>query len=341
MQHTLMFYLTYRPQTIDAVDNSKVRDVIKKYLAAKSIPHAWLFTGHKGMGKTSVARILAKELCKTGDAQKDAIIVADIENGTSADVQEINGADNTGIDDVRKLIENISYAPMVAKFRMYIIDEVHMLSTSAFNGLLKILEEPPEHAIFILATTSLDKIPSTIQSRCVKVDFGTAAPSDVVAMIDRIATAEKLTIADETKDLIAAHCDRSFRDATKILEELVTQNALAPEEARRYLGLRTKGDVLVHIAKKDAIACISWLQEYAAGGGDVKLQIEELIRKVHALILMSHGIAADYPVDPQPMTIAELTKLQRLLHEAYTVSRQSPVPSAALQIAFIEYCHSK
>lgn len=335
-----MFYLKYRPRTIDEVDNTRVRDVIKNYLKQKDTPHAWLFVGHKGMGKTSIARILARELCKTGDSKKDEIILADIENGSSPDVQEINGADNTGIDDVRKLIENISFAPMIAKYRMYIIDEVHMLSVSAFNGLLKILEEPPSHAIFILATTSIDKIPSTIQSRCVKVEFGTAKVEDVISMIDRIAKGEGLTVTSGTKQLVAKNCDRSFRDATKILEELVTQNALDETSAAKYLGIRTKDDILAFLEKKDATSAISWLQEFATGGGDVKLLIEETIRKIHALILTHHKVESDYPVGIHSFTLSELARMQKLLHEAYSVSRSSPVPSSALQLAVIEYCQS-
>lgn len=333
-----MFYLTYRPKTIQEIDNSKVREVIGKYLAVKEIPHAWLFTGHKGMGKTSVARILAKELCKTGDASLDARIVTDIENGVSPDVQEINGADNTGIDDVRKLIENISYTPMMAKYRMYIIDEVHMLSTSAFNGLLKILEEPPSHAIFVLATTAIDKIPPTIQSRCVRVDFGTAKPDDVVKMLGRIEKGEGLSIPAETKVLIANNCDRSFRDATKIVEELVAQDALSPEAAQTYLGIRAKDKLLTYLEKKNAQEAIVWLQEYTLAGGDPKLLIEETIRRLHAIMLKLNGVDPDYPVENISFTAVQVSKLLKLFHDAYNVSRVSPVPQSAIQIAIIEYC---
>lgn len=336
-----MYYLKYRPKNIDEVDNSKVRDLIKNFLKKKDPPHAWLFVGHKGMGKTSIARILAQELCKTGDPAKDDLILADIQNSTSSDIQEINGADNTGIDDVRKLIENVAFAPMVAKYRMYIIDEVHMLSTSAFNGLLKILEEPPSHAIFILATTSIDKVPSTVQSRCVKVEFGTANLEDLSRMIDRIAKGEGLTIPEETKQLIMLNCDRSFRDATKIVEELVAQNALDEESAQKYLGIRMKDDLIKFLEKKDPVASIAWLQEFSTGGGDVKLLIEDSIRKVHALILKFHSVAVDFPVGEHKFSIVELAKLQKLLHEAYIVSKSSPVESSALQLAIIEYCQAK
>ena len=333
-----MFYLTYRPKTIQELDNSKVREVIGRYLTTKDTPHAWLFTGHKGMGKTSVARILAKELCKTGDKTLDEHIVNDIENGNSPDVQEINGADNTGIDDVRKLIENITYTPIMAKYRMYIIDEVHMLSTSAFNGLLKILEEPPSHAIFILATTAIDKIPPTIQSRCVRVDLGTAKLEDVIAMLDRIEKGEKLTIPQETKQLIANNCDRSFRDATKILEELVAQQALSPEAAQKYLGIRAKDKLLSYLEGKKAQEAIVWLQEYTLAGGDPKLLIEDTIRRLHAIMLKLNGVEPDYPVENLTLTPVQVSKLLKLFHEAYTVSRVSPVPQTAIQIAVIEYC---
>lgn len=335
-----MLYLTYRPKKLEEVDNVKVKTVIGNYLSQKDIPHAWLFTGHKGMGKTSVARILAKELCKVPDKELSNRIAQDIDNGVSPDVQEINGADNTGIDDVRKLIENIAFTPMMAKYRMYIIDEVHMLSTSAFNGLLKILEEPPQHAIFVLATTSLDKIPATIQSRCVRVDFGTAKPEDVVVMLTRIEKGEGIVIPEETKTLIAHNCDRSFRDATKILEELITQNALSPKKAEEYLGIRAKDSLLRYLEQKDAMQAIEWLFAFTSAGGDPKLLIEETIRRLHALILKASGVDPDYPVDTYTFGNKELVQLLRLFHEAYNVSRTSPVPASAIQIAIIDYCQT-
>lgn len=332
-----MLYHTYRPLTVDQIDNVKVRDVIKNYLLAKSFPHAWLFTGHKGMGKTSVARILARELNKTGNAAKDAQINHDIEVGSSPDVQEINGADNTGIDDIRMLIENISYAPMVGKYRMYIIDEVHMLSTSAFNGLLKILEEPPAHAIFILATTAIDKIPATIQSRCVRVDFGTASSADVVAMLTRIEKGEKITIPSAVKSLIASNCDRSFRDATKLLEELITQNALTLDKAQAYLGTRSQESLLNHLTQPDVKKTISWLYEYANAGGDMKLLIEDTLHKLHGLLLREHGVVPDITLPDVKLDKSQIVRLLKLFHEAYVTSRSSPIPQVAVQIAVIEY----
>lgn len=336
-----MLYLTYRPQTVAQIDNTKVREIITNYLKSKEVPHAWLFTGHKGMGKTSVARILARELNKTGDAQKDQEIGQDIEMGTSSDVMEINGADNTGIDDVRTLIENIQYAPMVGKYRMYIIDEVHMLSTSAFNGLLKILEEPPAHAIFILATTALDKIPATIQSRCVRVDFGTASAADVTRMIERIAVGEKLQIPPEVIQLIATHCDRSFRDATKILQELIAQDSLTLAKAENYLGTRTKDSLITQLAQSDVKKVIAWTHTFASEGGDMKQLIEDTLSKIHGLLLLAHGVDPDTDLPDVSFTTNQLVKLLKLFHDAYATVRISPIPQVAVQIAVIEYYQSQ
>lgn len=335
-----MLYLTYRPQTVAQIDNTKVREIIANYLKSSEIPHAWLFTGHKGMGKTSVARILARELNRTGDAKKDLEIGQDIESSTSPDVVEINGADNTGIDDVRTLIENIQYAPMTGKYRMYIIDEVHMLSTSAFNGLLKILEEPPSHAIFILATTALDKIPATIQSRCVRVDFGSATAADVTRMIERIAVGEKLQIPSEVIQLIATHCDRSFRDATKILQELIAQDALTLVKAEAYLGTRTKDSLVAQLAQSDVKKVIAWTHAFASEGGDMKQLIEDTLQKVHGLLLKAHGVDPDTDLPDVVFTSAQLVKLLKLFHEAYATVRISPIPQVAVQIAIIEYFNS-
>ena len=216
-----------------------------------------------------------------------------------------------------------------------------MLSTSAFNGLLKILEEPPAHAIFVLATTAIDKIPATIQSRCVRVDFGTAIAKDVISMLTRIEKGEKgLQIPDKTKVLIANNCDRSFRDATKILEELIAQESLDPDKAQLYLGVRAKDNLLSFLNEKKATIAIQWLQEYTIAGGDPKLLIEETIRRLHAIMLKLHEVEPDYPVDKYSFSIGQVVKLLRLFHEAYNVSRLSPVPASAIQIAIIEYCQS-
>jgi DNA polymerase-3 subunit gamma/tau len=220
---------------------------------------------------------------------------------------------------------------------MYIIDEVHMLSTSAFNGLLKILEEPPAHAIFILATTALDKIPATIQSRCVRVDFGTAAVEDVKRMIQRICAHEKITLDPEVMSLIATHCDRSFRDATKILEELILQKALTLTDAQKYLGTRAKDTLLVQLLAQDANNAITWSYQYASEGGDMKLLIEDTLRQIHALLLQTYGIEPDIMPPVVSFTRPQLVKLLRVFHDAYVLVRVSPIPQSAVQIAIMEY----
>src|SRR5665213_65939 len=173
----MVFYLKYRPQKIKDLDSQEVRERLLKILASDNLPHAFLLTGPKGLGKTSAARIVAKSVnCtnrKKGEAEPCGKCEAclSITNGTNMDVIEIDGASNRGIDEMRDLREKIRLAPLSSKKKVYIIDEVHMLTTEAFNALLKTLEEPPAHAIFILCTTEPQKVPATIVSRCLHVSF--------------------------------------------------------------------------------------------------------------------------------------------------------------------------
>ena len=231
----MVFYRKYRPQTIEELDSFDVRDTLYAVLGHKDIAHAFLFTGPKGLGKTSAARIVAKVVnceknskLKTQNLEtKDQIEPCNkcdqcisITNGTNIDVLEIDGASNRGIDEIRDLREKVRLSAARAAKKVYIIDEVHMLTTEAFNALLKTLEEPPPHVIFILCTTEPHKIPQTIVSRCMHVSFKKAGVEELVRSFKRIAKKEKLDIDDEALSLVSTLSDGSFRDGAKILEEM-------------------------------------------------------------------------------------------------------------------------
>src|SRR3984957_8449045 len=227
----MVFYRKYRPQKIDYLDSAAVRDTLHAVLQ-NDVSHAFLFTGPKGLGKTSTARIVAKvvncERRKKGEVEpcNECDQCVSITNGTNVDVLEIDAASNRGIDEIRELKEKIRLAPVAAKRKVYIIDEVHMLTTEAFNALLKTLEEPPSHAMFILCTTEAHKVPETIVSRCFQIMFKPATEEELVRSFKRIVEGEKLKIDDEVLKYIAGLADRGFRDGVKMLEEvyLLSQN---------------------------------------------------------------------------------------------------------------------
>lgn len=214
---------------------SEVRNTLEKILASKKIPHAFLFTGPRGTGKTSSARILAKAVnCehKNGiEPCNECEMCREITAGTAVDVVEIDAASNRGIDEIRDLREKIRLAPMKAKNKVYIIDEVHMLTTEAANALLKTLEEPPERTMFILCTTEADKIPETVVSRCTRVVFKKPTLEEGIKSLERVVEGEKLKADKKALEMIAKAARGSFRDGTKILEQVVINSGEITEEA--------------------------------------------------------------------------------------------------------------
>src|ERR1700722_6921705 len=204
----MVFYRKYRPQKIDYLDSAAVRDTLHAVLQ-NDVSHAFLFTGPKGLGKTSTARIVAKvvncERRKKGEVEpcNECDQCVSITNGTNVDVLEIDAASNRGIDEIRELKEKIRLAPVAAKRKVYIIDEVHMLTTEAFNALLKTLEEPPEHAMFILCTTEAHKVPETIISRCFQVQFKPAKDKEIARSLTRIIEGEEINIEKDVLRVIS------------------------------------------------------------------------------------------------------------------------------------------
>ncbi len=324
-----MFYLKYRPQTLDEIDNSNVRDIIRQILNAQQAPHAFLFVGQKGTGKTSVARIVARALNNLADAD------------ISPDVVEMDAASNRGIEEVKALIKEASYLPMTGKYRIFIIDEAHMITTEAYNALLKTLEEPPSTAVFILATTNIEKVPKTIISRCSVVNFGKAKHEDVVAMLQRIARAEKIDAASELYELIARHADGSFRDAAKLFEDLGIQKKLTLADAKEYLGIVGTKNLIEVLETSTLPQALAWLQRFSQEGGSAKHLIETTLHDLHTIMLNQHGVKTTTTPISTTMTTPNVLRLIKYLTEAYRTIPFSPIESLTLEIAIAEFYNDR
>ncbi|MBA5871182.1 MAG: DNA polymerase III subunit gamma/tau, partial [Nitrospira sp. CR2.1] len=216
----------YRPGTFDdVIGQSHVVQTLMNAIASKRIAHAFLFSGTRGVGKTTVARILAKALnCEQGPTGSPCNTCAncqEITQGTSVDVVEIDGASNTSVDDVREIRENVKFTPFRGQYRVYIIDEVHMLSNSAFNALLKTLEEPPAHVVFIFATTEIHKIPATILSRCQHYNFRRISKAEIVRRLRHVADQDGLAIEDRSLLALSRASEGSMRDGLSLLDQVI------------------------------------------------------------------------------------------------------------------------
>lgn len=356
----MVFYRKYRPQKIDDLDSSSIRDMLYSVLQ-KDIPHAFLFTGPKGLGKTSTARIVAKVVnCTTPKKERGRGIepcntceeCVSITNGTNIDILEIDAASNRGIDEMRDLKEKIRLAPVAAKKKVYIIDEVHMLTTEAFNALLKTLEEPPAHAMFILCTTEVHKVPETIMSRCFQIMFKPATEDELVRSFKRIVTGEsiKLEKGNEDKILryIARISDRGFRDGVKILEEInliaKDQEITIPLIEETYkttkIGIYVTS-LLEHVEKekKDTKKALAVIQQVVNDGIDMKYFLTAVIERLHKELLITMEIVED--TSDLSFSVDELKRLIELFTKAYGEMKNAVLLQMPLELAVIEWNESK
>jgi DNA polymerase-3 subunit gamma/tau len=313
----LSWYRKYRPQTFDdVVGQPHIQQTLRNAVADGSVAHAYLFTGPRGTGKTTTARILAKALnCEQGptadpdDTCEQCRAIAD---GTHPDVQELDAASRTGVEDVREqIIGRLNYAPARGRWKVYIIDEVHMLSTSAFNALLKSLEEPPERTVFILCTTHPHKVPETIHSRCQRFDFRRLSVEDIVGRLRAISEAESVDVPDGALTLIAKHALGGMRDAITTLEQLASfgGGTIRLEDVEGLLG-EVDADVLFEAASlvldRDVAGAFRFVARMAEAGIDMAEFVKGLVRHFRDLFVLA-AVGGDVAVDT---TSEDLGRLQ-------------------------------
>ncbi len=328
-------YRKYRPQTFDdVVGQLAVTQTLKTQVQSGKLSHAYLFTGSRGTGKTSSAKILAKAVnCENpqdGNPCNCCSACRTIDSGSCMDVLEIDAASNNGVDNVRDLRDDAVYTPSQVKMRVYIIDEVHMLSLSAFNALLKIIEEPPEHLLFILATTELHKVPATILSRCQRFSFRRISQDDIAARLQYVAYQESIDMDDSAAKIIARLADGGMRDALSLLDQCASASTgeLNAEQVYSCLGIAgifQTGKLMDAIAKHDTGTALSLMNQLYAEGKDMSALLDELacltrdfmVLKTVAgdSIAMLSGVASDSEVKAlsAQFSSGELTRMLQLI----------------------------
>ncbi|HBO97480.1 MAG TPA: DNA polymerase III subunit gamma/tau [Candidatus Omnitrophica bacterium] len=353
----------HRPQTFDEVTGQEhITDLLKKAIQSSRIHHAYLFCGPRGIGKTSCARILAKSLnCEKGPTFKpcgECVACQEITRGSSMDVLEIDGASNRGIDEIRTLRENVKFAPSSGKYKIYIVDEVHMLTAEAFNALLKTLEEPPAHVKFIFATTAPQKVPATIISRCQRFDFKRIPVETIVATMARISKKEKLKIDQDALYTIAKAAQGSLRDALSILDQLsaLSDEGIKSADVFSMLGMvetQFLFDLTGALARKNCSLALEVLERIIDQGKDIKQLNKDLIEHFRNLMVIKIGGKAlgkliDYPAAVKDMyldqcaqfTLKDILKAIDILIETQDIAGITESARMPLEVAFAKLTYT-
>ena len=354
-----VLYRKYRPAAFeDVVGQEHVTDTLRNELKLGRVHHAYLFTGSRGTGKTTCAKILAKAVncldLQNCDPCGKCENCRGIDSGEILDVVEMDAASNRGIDDIRGIIDEVAFAPAKAKYRVYIVDEVHMLSRDAWNALLKTLEEPPAHVVFILATTEVNKIPETILSRCQRFDFHRISPADISRRLMHIAELEDVSLTDEAALLISVIADGALRDAISLLDRCI---GISPEitakVVRAAAGLAAQGHLfelanctvnknvqraleVIDSLYRDAKDMISLCEELEAHFRS--LMLIKTVRAPREMVVMSDKEFDAAVAEANYLTLSDIIYDMDVLSRAHTRMKDSPSPRTELEMAMVKLC---
>lgn len=356
----IALYREWRPKVFnDIIGQEHITRTLKNQIKQDRIAHAYLFCGTRGTGKTTTAKVFAKavnclnpvdfEPCGKCEA------CISIDKGNATDVYEIDAASNNGVDNIRELREDVKYTPSKCKYKVYIIDEVHMLSSSAFNALLKTLEEPPPHVIFILATTEFQKVPATILSRCQRFDFKRIKPDAIVNRLKFIAHDGNIKVEDKTLKLIARNSDGALRDALSIFDQCISLSAddVRYEDVLEILGISTD-EYLMKVADAvtagDTAKCIFLIDELIINGKDVYQFIKDLTmhfrnllicnvgEDISAIINVSDEILQEFKIQSKKFSTESILRNINILSDAQADAKWYPQPRIILEMAVIRMC---
>ena len=336
--HPMSLYLKYRPKSFaDVVGQEHIVTTLEHAIARNQLVHAYLFFGPRGTGKTSVARILAKILLIQGLADEEAQkrVIKSVDDGTLVDLIEIDAATNRQIDDVRDLKEKVQFAPSLASAKVYIVDEVHMMTKEAFNALLKTLEEPPKHTYFILATTELNKVPDTIQSRCQRFPFHQIGDEDIVRALQNIADKERITIDRGALRALARHVNGGLRDAISLLDQLGSLEKVTEEDVRLRIGESAEEyveDLWILLNQGDRKAALDIVITLQEKGVSLEVFLRQLLSRARRDLHQK--------IDKKESIEKTLERIDAIF-QALRNLRVSPVPSVALEVAIVDLCMEK
>ena len=307
-----------------------------------------MFTGPKGTGKTSAARLVAKAInCLRPDSSGEPCgkceACESINNNNALDLIEIDAASNRGIDDIRSLRETINLSPVKYQYKVYIIDEVHMLTTEAFNALLKTLEEPPAHVVFVLCTTDAQKVPETIESRCLKFNFRKGTTSEVILCLERAVRGEKLKVEEGVMAEIAKRVDGSFRDAHKLLEQAAGgQTEIVLKDVKQIFGTDDSllpATFIVYLCKKDTQGALAEIGRVVANGADLGNYLQLILEHLRVVLLFKVGATKEVPLEPlTQLNLEQIKRLIGLFMRAAGEIKSNPIPQLSLELVTVEWC---
>ena len=353
-------YRKYRPQTFDdVVGQMAVTQTLKTQLLSGKLSHAYLFTGSRGTGKTTSAKILAKAVnCENpqdGNPCNCCKACVAIDSGSCMDVLEIDAASNNGVDNVRDLRDDAIYTPSQVRMRVYIIDEVHMLSISAFNALLKIIEEPPEHLLFILATTELHKVPATILSRCQRFSFRRISQDDIAARLQYVAYQERIDLDDSAARVLARLADGAMRDGLSLLDQCASATVGELTADRVYsclgiAGIMECGKLMEHIAAHDTGKALALVDRFYADGKDMGALLDELACLTRDFLIlktapgeglsMLSGVASDGEVKTlaAKFSVGELARMMEIIQQTAAGFTRSTSRRMDAELCIVSLC---